>query len=112
MPRSGIRHPDVVDLISQEKDGTIRLILAEVEALTGDHVLALQQNLENYLSFAVEGQLAASTPSARGCPVRIRVDLYARPDGLVIESLRCFRVLALRKGVDFEASVNQETLAL
>ncbi len=53
MARSGIQFPDVVDLTSRAKDGTIRLIIAETATLTGNHVLGLQQKLQNYLSFAL-----------------------------------------------------------
>ncbi len=37
MTRSGIQFPDVIDLTTKASDGTIRLVLAETEALTGNH---------------------------------------------------------------------------
>ena len=112
MTRHGIHHSDVVDLITQEAGGTVRLILVQTETLTGNEILALHQKLDNYLSFATDGRLVASKPSTKDCPVVIRVDLYARPDALVLEFLRSFRVLALRKDVDLEVSIDQQTVAL
>ena len=112
MTRSGIQFPDVVDLTSRAKDGTIRLIIAETATLTGNHVLGLQQKLQNYLSFALSGQLAAAHPDAKGCPVRIRVDLYAQPDDLILAFLRRFRVITLKQGIDLELSIDQQEIAL
>src|SRR2546423_6598125 len=103
--RSGIRYPETVDLVTQEKDGTVRLIVAETEAITGDRVLALQEKLKNYLSFASDGQLLAKYPNTRGASVRIRVDLYAQPDALALEFIRRFRLLALKESVDVELSI-------
>ena len=112
MSRSGIQFPEIVDLVTREKDGTIRLIVAETEAITGDRVLALQEKLKNYLAFAKDGQLLAKYPEAKGAPVRIRVDLYAQPEPLALEFLRRFRVLALRESVDVELSIFQQDVAL
>jgi len=61
MSRSGIQYPDVVDLVTQEKDGSVRLILAEVEAITGERVLALQQKLKNYLTLPATDSSSRST---------------------------------------------------
>lgn len=112
MTRSGIQYPDTVDLITHAQDGTVRLILAEATALTGNEVLALQQKLKHYLAFATDGRLEASRPELRGEPVRIRVDLYAQPDPLVLTFLRRFRVLALKDGVDLELSIDQHDVVL
>lgn len=112
MARSGIKHPEVVDLITQAADGTFRLILAETDALTGRHAVALQQKLQNYLTFAIEGQLVATHPKAKGAPVRIRVDLYAEPDELIFTFLRRFRILALEQGVELELGIHQQDVAL
>ena len=112
MPRSGLQYPEIVDLVTREKDGTVRLILAEDDPITGDRVLALQEKLKNYLAFAKDGQLAAKYPDLKGASVRIRVDLYAQPDALTLEFLRRFRVLALKESVDVELSILQQDVAL
>ena len=112
MSRSGIQYPETVDLVTQAKDGTVRLILAETEAISGDRVLALQKKLKNYLTFANDGQLVAQDPNTKGAPVRIRVDLYAPPDALALEFLRRFRVLALKESVDVELSIFQQDVPL
>ncbi len=112
MARSGIQFPDIIDLTTKASDGTIRLVLAETEALTGHHIPALKHKLDNYVAFAQSGALATS-PSATGDrPVLIRVDLYAQPDQLIVMFLRHYRTLLEKQGLGLEVSLNQEDLTL
>jgi hypothetical protein len=85
MTRNGIRYPDVIDLVAMDAEGTPILIVVETEPLAADDAPALQQKLNNYLSYALDGQLVANYPQATGKPVRIRVDLYALPDEFIQE---------------------------
>jgi len=52
MSRSGISQPQNVDLVTEGAD-EFHLILVEERALTESDALALQEKLNNYLSFAV-----------------------------------------------------------
>jgi hypothetical protein len=112
MSHSGIQNPDVVDLTTQAPDGTVRLILVETDALSGEHIPALKQKLDNYITFAQGGQLVKSHPAARGCRVCLRVDLYAQPHELVVMFLRSYRTLAAKEGFGVEVSLNQQDLEL
>jgi hypothetical protein len=112
MTRNGIRFPDVIDLTTKASDGTIRLVLAETEALTGHDIPALKRKLDNYAAFAQSGELP-TVPIARGNrPVLIRVDLYAEPDQLVVIFLRHYRTLLEKQGLGLEVSLNQQDLTL
>jgi len=64
------------------------------------------------MTFAPSGQLVASHPAARDCPVRLRVDRYAQPDELVVLFLRRHRSLILKQGVELEVSLNQQDIPL
>jgi len=44
MTCTGSQFPDSVDLTTQAPDGTVRLIVAETDALTGQHIPALKLN--------------------------------------------------------------------
>jgi hypothetical protein len=111
MTRSGIQFPDSVDLTTKASDGTIRLILAETEPLTGHQVPALKRKLDNYVAFA-RSQALPTSPSAGGPPVLIRIDLYAAPDEMIVMFLRHYRTLLERQGLGLEVSLNQEDLTL
>ena len=101
MTRSGIQFPDIIDLTTKASDGTIRLVLAETEALTGDHIPALKRKLDNYVAYAQSGKHR---------PVVIRVDLYAQPHQLIVIFLRHYRTLLEKQGLGLEVSLNQEDL--
>jgi hypothetical protein len=112
MTRNGIQHPQVIDLVTQTEDGTYILILVEAEPLDRSHALLLQDKLNNYLGFALDGQLERSYPSAKGQAVRIRIDLYAEPDGFIFEFLRRFRAVSLNDAIDVELTINQRPSVL
>ena len=101
MTRSGIHFPDVIDLTTKASDGTIRLVLAETEALMGNDIPALKRKLDNYVVFAQSGKLA---------PVIVRIDLYAQPDQMIVIFLRQYRTLLEQQGLRLEVSLNQQDL--
>ena len=101
MTRSGIHFPDVIDLTTKASDGTIRLVLAETEALMGNDIPALKRKLDNYVVFAQSGKLA---------PVVVRIDLYAQPDQMIVIFLRQYRTLLEQQGLRLEVSLNQQDL--
>src|SRR6266550_8079234 len=107
MTRSGIQFPDIIDLTTKASDGTIRLVLAEPEALTGNDVPALKRKLDNYVAFAQSGELATSPSTTRNGRVLIRVDLYAQPDQLIMMFLRHYATLLKKQGFGLEVSLNQ-----
>ncbi len=66
MSRRGIQYPEIVDLVTQAKDGTVRLILAETEPINGDRILALQKKLKNYLSCTISEREGCSCSDSSG----------------------------------------------
>ncbi|GAA5177176.1 hypothetical protein GCM10025771_13770 [Niveibacterium umoris] len=107
--RCGIRHPDVVDLVTNGDDA-FRLVLVEEQELTDDDALELQQKLNNYLGFALDGPLLERYPEASGKQACIRVDLYVQPSPFILEFLRQYAKAIDEYGVSFELSVNGREL--
>lgn len=103
--RCGIRHPDVVDLVTNGDDA-FRLILVEEQELADNDALELQQKLNNYLGFALDGPLLERYPEASGKPICIRVDLYDQPSPFISEFLSQYAQAISGYGVAFELSVN------
>jgi hypothetical protein len=112
MTRNGIRFPDVIDLTTKAPDGTIRLVLAETDAMTGHDIPALKRKLDNYAAFAQSGELSTLPVATGRRPVLIRVDLYAEPDQLVVIFLRHYRMLLEKQGLGLEVSLDQTDLTL
>ncbi len=110
--KSGIQHPRLVDLVTHEADGGFALVLVESAKLVQGNAVELQEKLNTYLSFALDGQLTRDYPAAIGAPVRIRIDLYSQPDDFILEFFRRFRAIALRQAVDVDLSIDQKDVAL
>jgi hypothetical protein len=94
----GVENPRVIDLVTYDpKSGEYVLIMTEGRQWDGsaDRVLQLQEKINNYLSFALDGQMAKEYPESVGKPIRLQLDCLAEPDadsarfiGLVREKLR------------------------
>jgi hypothetical protein len=80
---TGIQNPAVVDLVTYDpKSGECVLIMTETRPWDGsaDRVLELQKKINNYLSFALDGQMARQHPGSVGKPVRLQLDCEVPPD--------------------------------
>ena len=90
----GVENPRVIDLVTYDpKSGEYVLIMTEERQWDGsaDRVLQLQEKINNYLSFALDGQMAREYPGSVGKPIRLQLDCIAQPDvdsGRFIELVR------------------------
>lgn len=74
----GIASPNTIDTITVSKDGaTCTLYIVETEQW-GAHAdfELLKEKLENYVTYATQGQLQSQYPQLDGASVRIQIDLY------------------------------------
>ena len=111
MNREGITYPNVLDLVTMSDD-SCSLILVEERASREGDALALQEKLNNYLSYALDGGLAADYPESRGKRVNIRVDLYAAPHPFIVEFLARYRKTIASSGVGVICFCEGNELAL
>jgi len=100
----GTDHPDKVDLIT-EKDGVCYLYIVQSDALDGEKTLALQQKLNNYLSFILDGQLEKEFPERAKLKKIVRIDLQYMPTGVAAEFLMKVKPVFEAEGVGFEYTV-------
>lgn len=86
--RLGRRQPDEVpfesskvDVVSIASDGVVELGLVQVHEWTGSEVQlqSFQQKIQTYVSYAVDGGMAAAYPETEGLPWRIVVHSNAGP---------------------------------
>lgn len=110
MNQTGISHPCKLDLVTRGDDG-FRLVLVEDRSLTEDDAPALQEKLNNYLGFAIDGGLLEHYPDSRCEKVSIRIDLYALPMPFIFEFVRQYRAAIAQYGVALELTVNGEAVS-
>ena len=69
--------PATIDLVGLSPDGsTVDLFLVQSSPWTGTEIQigTLQAKIQNYVGFAVDGQMARQYPEAEGLPWRIVID--------------------------------------
>src|SRR5262245_54886214 len=77
-----IDQPGVIDFVTQEKDGTVVLVVSDHldwQDREG-HLLALRSKLRTYLEFIVSGDLRIRFPETEGRRVDVSVKLHYQPD--------------------------------
>lgn len=106
--KSGIEYPSSVDVITQTPTGEWKLIIVEDGAWDGspERLSKLQQKLNNYLSFALDGQLVRLYPEAQGHKVAIQIDCYRQPDDDTLSFLESARERMKADGVALYVSID------
>jgi Family of unknown function (DUF6572) len=80
----------VIDVIAQDaKTGEVVLVMNEPEQWDGsdEQLLALQERFNAYVSFLLDGEMAADHPDLAGRPARIELRCAHMPDTRALELL-------------------------
>ncbi len=79
----GIDHPKVVDFCGiNQADGCCVLVIADDREWNDwEHLLALQEKLNNYLAFIESGEIYTARPEARGLAIEICIRCRFAPEG-------------------------------
>ena len=100
----GTDYPDKVDLIT-EKDGICYLYVVQSDELDGERTLALQEKLNNYLSFILDGQFEKEYPERAVLRKVVRIELQHKPAGIAAEFLRKVKPVFEAEGIGLECAV-------
>lgn len=79
----GIADTNTIDLVAQDADGTYLLVMIEDRpwGTDPDQATQLQEKINSYAGFILDGSLARNYPETEGQPIRIRLDCTTAPDG-------------------------------
>ena len=106
--KAGVENAQVIDLVTHDpKSDRIVLIMVENRPLDGSEqrLVELQDKINSYLSFALDGELAKRYPDCRDKRVRIQIDCDKEPDA---ETTKFFdRMRRALSGHDVELLINQ-----
>ena len=99
-----------IDLITKTKNGVFVLVLIQRRKWTGSDAQlgALQQRLNEYAAFALDGELAKRYPEAKGKRVKIRLDIEHAPDRMTKAFLRRVKAALLAHRIPFEVSLDDD----
>jgi hypothetical protein len=86
MSNYGVKIPNVIDFISH-KEGVCNLHIVQADELTDERLFKLQDKLNHYLTYALDGQLEAEFPDLPKLQIRIQLWLEHEPDNDTLKFL-------------------------
>ena len=101
MSKHGARYPEVVDLVSSS-DEYVKLFIIQAETLTNNLYRKFQDKLNNYMSFALDGQMHKKYPDTIGLSVIISIDFLENESETIIDFLKKTKNIFLKEGVTLE----------
>ena len=105
---SGIEYTDVIDVIAHDpRDDTVTLIMQESRPWDGSdqQLFQLQEKINTYLSFALDGEMHEEYPQFQGKPLRLQLDCHAVPDERTRNLLQQVRDQIAFQEIDFQVRV-------
>ena len=104
----GVSNPKVIDLITRSpKTGDFTLIMVQDRAWDGlpEHLLELQQKVNSYLSFGLDGELHKKHPDSASKRVVIQLDCDDAPDRQTAEFIEQLKAVTRKSGIEFIVNV-------
>jgi hypothetical protein len=104
---AGVRDPNTVDLVTKTPEGQYVLIMVEDRQWDGtnERIVERQTKIHNYVSFALDGQLAQIYPESKGHAVAIQLDCVAGPDASTRDYIDQMRLQLIGYGIDLRVNV-------
>ena len=110
-PVRGVEHAHVIDLIADDsKTGEVVLIMLEERPWDASELrlFQLQEKINTYLSFALDGEMAEAYPKFDGRKIRLQLDCVGMPDAGVVQFLSMVREQIGFQGINLEVRVMGE----
>ncbi len=109
MHLTGIDYPESIDFITRS-EGVVRLVLVEQRQLSEDNAPALQDKLNNYLGYVINGMLQTQHPESIDDTVRIRVELATEQTPFIHEFLLLYASTLAEYDIAFEVVLDGEVI--
>ena len=104
----GVEHAHVIDIVADDAArGEAVLIMLEPRPWDGSELrlFQLQEKVNAYLSFALDGEMAEAYPGLMGRPLRLQIDCVGMPDPTVVEFLSVVREQIAFQSINLEVRV-------
>ena len=110
-PVRGVEHAHVIDLIADDSNsGEVALIMLEERPWDGSELrlFQLQEKINAYLSFALDGEMAEAYPQFAARKIRLQLDCAGLPGSDVVGFLSAVREQIAFQGINLEVRVMGE----
>jgi len=100
---SGVEHTHVIDVVAEdEATGEIVLVMKEPRPWDGTELqlFQLQEKINTYLSFALDGEMWEEFPQFVERPLRLQLDCVEPPDGTALQLLSAVREQIGYRGIN------------
>jgi hypothetical protein len=107
----GVEHAGVIDLLTHDaKQGHVTLVMVEPRPWDGSEarLFQLQEKLNAYVSFALDGEFAEAYPALAGLPLRIVLECGTYPDEATIDLLEKVREQLGFQQIDLQVVVKEQ----
>jgi uncharacterized protein DUF6572 len=105
---SGVEHPHVLDVIAHDPaTDAVTLVMIESRGWSGEEwqLFQLQEKLNAYLSFALDGEMAEAYPQLAEKSLKLQLNCVEAPDERTVEFLSLVRQQVAFRGIDLEVQV-------
>ena len=104
----GVAHAHIIDIVAHDAPaGTVALIMLEPRPWDGTELrlFQLQEKINAYLSFALDGEMAEAYPTLVGLPLRLQLDCATPPDAMTVSFLSHVRGQIAFQHIDLQVRV-------
>jgi hypothetical protein len=104
----GLEHAGVIDaLLHDAKSEEVWLVMVERRPWTGgeEQLFQLQEKLNAYVSFALDGEMAETDPALAGKPLRLILDTTHPPSAEAVEFLAAVREQLAFQAIELEVRI-------
>ncbi len=105
---SGVQFANVIDIVAHDPaTGEVALVMTETRPWDGsdERLFQLQEKINAYLSFALDGEMAEAYPQFVGKPLRLQLDTAAPPDSRSLQMIEAVRRQIAFQDIKFEVRI-------
>jgi hypothetical protein len=104
----GVEHAGVIDALTHDaRADEVVMVMAEARPWDGseERLFQLQEKLNAYLSFALDGEMAQTFPHLVEKPLRLRIEAQFMPDERTLGFMQVVHDQVALQGIRFEVRV-------
>ena len=99
-----VDNPSTIDFVATDPIGTVLLVMVEGREHDGspERLQELEDKLNAYANYVIEGQLASDFPDTAGRPIRIELRCVDEPDEFTAKLIDFAKGRLEALGIDFQ----------